>query len=101
MPKQRQTAYLVTHTFKGHNFHFFRDRGCIISKNLRKDYADANGTQVIQDFDFEDVKNYFVKEKDMEAIDIHDKTKNKTIVQKAAEMLNIEAKEDRKMARGN
>ena len=101
MPKEKQLAYVVTHEYKGAKFRFFRGRGCIISKNLRKDYAKSTDSTPIQDFDFEEVKNYFVKEHSMEAIDIHDKSKSDKIVQDAKKEMDAEGLADRKRARLN
>lgn len=82
VPKKRQLPYVMRKEYKGHPFLFFRDRGCIISKNLRKDYVMENGKEmVVQDFDFDEVIEHFKKE-GYDIIDIDDK-KNTKIVEEA------------------
>jgi len=102
MPKNKQNAYVVTYKYKSVPFLFFRDRGCIISKNLRKDYIVQGGKELcVQDFDFEEVKNYFVNEQGMTAIDLDlknkvDSKKNEEIKKTASENQNKEYEKEAK-----
>lgn len=91
MPKNKQTAYLTQVEYKGHKFKFFRDRGCIVSKNLRKDYVSQQGEMfVVQDFDYNEIRTHF-ENLGYKIIDLDKKIENKKIVEDAAKKLNKEA----------
>jgi len=94
LPHKNQKAYMTQVKYKGHSFKFFRDRGLILSKNIRKDYTQKNGeTFVVQDFDFEELIAHF-KKLGHTIIDLDKKTENKKIVVEAAKKLNKEAQHD-------